>query len=102
MEKGWSDPEHVGKVTINTLDTLSEYFMVESKKGEEKDMNLIIKLSQAMGYQSQIYAGISKTFDMAKRLESVEKLLEHADPELLAMGLNPVIVHTEDGRSKFA
>ncbi len=89
MDKGWSRPEHVGKVTINTLNILSEYFMVETKKGEDKDMNLIIKLSQAMGYQSQIYAGLQKTFDMAKRVADIEKVLETADPESLATGRKP-------------
>jgi len=76
--------------------------MVESKKGEDKDMNLLIKISQAMGYQSQIYAGISKTFDMAKRLEDVEKVLQTADPESLAMGLSPVVQAEIDERVKFA
>ena len=62
----------------------------------------MIKLSQAAGYQAQIYAGLQKTFDMAKRIEEVEKVIQNADPEMLAMGMNPVIVHTEDERTKFA
>lgn len=102
MDKGWSRPEHVGKVTINTLDILSRYFNEEDKKGEDKDMRLLIQLSQAMGYQSQIYAGLQKTFDMAKRVADIEKVLESADPESLAMGMNPVVVHSEDERTKFA
>ena len=102
MDKGWSRPEHVGKVVVNTLDVLTKYFHVEEKKGEDKDMNLVIKLSQAMGYQAQIYAGLQKTFDMAKRIEQVEEVLQNADPESLAMGMSPVVVHTEDERTKFA
>lgn len=102
MDKGWSRPEHVGKVVVNTLDVLTKYFHIEEKKGEDKDMSLIVKLSQAMGYQAQIYAGLQKTFDMAKRIQQVEEALQNADPESLAMGMNPVVVHSEDERSKFA
>ncbi len=102
MDKGWSRPEHVGKVTIHTLDVLSRYFNEEDKKGEDKDMKLLIQLSQAMGYQSQIYAGLQKTFDMAKRVEEIERVLESADPETLAMGLNPVDIAEADERTKLA
>jgi len=102
MKKGWSRPEHVGKVTIHTLDILSGYFNEEHKKGDDRDMNLIIKLSQAMGYQSQIYAGLQKTFDMAKRVEEIESMLQNADPESLAMGLNPVDIAEADERTKLA
>ncbi len=102
MDKGWSRPEHVGKVTVHTLDILSGYFNEENKKGDDKDMNLIIKLSQAMGYQSQIYAGLQKTFDMAKRIEEIEKMVQNADPELLAMGMSPVLQTALDERVKFA
>ena len=102
MEKAWSNPEHVGKLVINNLNVLSRYFNEEEKKGEDKDINLIIKLSQAMGYQAQIYASIQKTFDMTKRVEDIEKILERADPESLAMGLNPVTIADEDRRTTFA
>lgn len=102
MDKGWSNPEHVGKLTIHTLDILSRYFNEEDKKGDDKDMKLIIQLSSAMGYQSQIYAGLQKTFDMAKRVEEIEKVLETADPETLAMGMNPVKIAEDDLRTTFA
>jgi hypothetical protein len=102
MEKGWSRPEHVGKVVVSILDSLTKFYHAEESKGDEKDINLMIRLSQAAGYQAQIYAGLQKTFDMVKRIESVEKVLEHADPELLAMGANPVVIHEEDERTKFA
>ncbi len=102
MKKGWSRPEHVGKLVVNTLDVLTKYFHEEEKKGADKDLGLIVKLSQAMGYQAQIYAGLQKTFDMAKRIEEVEIQLQNADPESLAMGLNPVVIHSEDERTKFA
>ena len=102
MEKGWSRPEHVGKMTIHTLEVLSRYFNEEDKKGDDKDMKLIIQLSSAMGYQAQIYGGLQKTFDMAKRVEEIEAVLEKADPELLAMGLNPVPIAEDDQRSQIA
>lgn len=102
MEKGWSRPEHVGKVVVSILDSLTGFYHAEEAKGEDKDLKLMIQLSQAAGYQAQIYAGLQKTFDMAKRIESVEKVLEKADPEMLAMGANPVVVQTEDERNKFA
>lgn len=102
MEKAWSRPEHVGKAIVSILDSLTKFYHAEESKGDEKDIGLMIKLSQAAGYQAQIYAGLQKTFDMAKRIEQVEKVLEHADPELLAMGTNPVTIAEEDQRTTFA
>lgn len=98
MEKAWSRPDHVGKVVVSILDSLTKFYHAEEKKGEDKDIRLMIQLSQAAGYQAQIYAGLQKTFDMAKRIEQVEKVLEKADPELLAMGTNPVVIHDTDDR----
>jgi len=102
MEKGWARPDHVGKMTIHTLEVLSRHFNEEDKKGDDRDMKLLIQLSSAMGYQAQIYAGLQKTFDMAKRVEYIEAALEKADPESLALGLNPVVIQTVDEREKFA
>lgn len=102
MEKSWSRPDHVGKIVVSILDSLTGFYHAEEDKGDEKDIHLMIKISQAAGYQAQIYAGLQKTFDMAKRIEQVEKLVEKADPELLAMGTNPVSIAEEDQRTAFA
>ena len=99
MKKGWARPEHVGKITIAILDKLSAKFFEEVNK-EDPDFKLLISLSQAAGYQAQLYGGLQKTHDYAKRIEKIEKFMEHADPELLAMGLNPVVIHDSDQRVK--
>ncbi len=102
MEKVWSNPEHVGKLVINNIDTLSKHFNTEEKKGDERDVGLLIKLSQAMAYQAQIYSGLQKAFDMTKRVQQIERVLEKADPEALAMGMNPVVIAEVDERTAFA
>jgi len=102
MDKGWSRPDHVGKAIVSILDSLTGFYHAEESKGEEKDIILMIKLSQAAGYQAQIYAGLQKTFDMAKRIEQVEAVLEKADPEMLAMGASPVLIEENDQQERFA
>ena len=90
--KEWTDPEHVGKVTVSHLNLLSGAFHKEMKKSdEEKNYDLIIKLSQAAGYQAQLYSGLQKNHEFAKRLQSIEKTLSRATPEDLSLGLNPVL-----------
>ena len=101
MAKGWQTAEHVGRVTIGILDILASEFHKHSKKpDDEKDHNLIIKLSQACGYQSQLYSGLQKSIEYAQRLEAVEKTLEFATPEDLAMGKNPVLSEEADLKYK--
>lgn len=103
MRRSWTSPEHVGKITISILNELSKEFHKEAAKpDEEKDGDKLLKIAGACGYQSQVYSGIQKTFDMARRIEEVEKVLERADPEMLAMGANPVTIAEEDQRTAFA
>lgn len=97
MKKGWADPEHVGKITINIIDTLSKEFNIESKK-EEKDKELLLKIAGGIGYQSNIYSGLQKNHDFAKRLVAIEDTLSVADAETLAMGQSPVIIAEDDLR----
>ncbi len=92
MKQGWADPDHVGKVTVSILDVLAKAFHRESAKSEdERDYEKLIKLSQATGYQAQLYSGLQKSHEFARRLQSIEKTLETATPEDLAFGLNPVL-----------
>ena len=99
MKKTWADPEHVGKVTIRILDTLSGQFFKEMKK-EDKGMDLAIKLSQAAGYQAQLYSGLQKSHEFSRRLQSIEKTLSNATAEDLALGQNPVLISETDTESK--
>jgi len=99
--KSWASPYHVGKITISILDKLSAEFHKEFAK-EEKNLETLMKLAGSIGYQSQIYNGIQKTHDFAKRVEKIEATLQVADPETLAMGLNPVIIAEQDQRTTFA
>jgi hypothetical protein len=91
MAKGWATAEHVGHVTISILDVLAKEFHKANAKGEDKDHALLIKLSQAVGYQSQLYSGLQKSIEYAKRLEEVEKVVQHASAEDLALGQSPVL-----------
>jgi len=101
MKNGWADPEHVGKITISILDILTKEFHKANKKADdEKDFDLIIKLSQAAGYQAQLYSGLQKSHEFARRLQSIEKVMQTANPETLALGQNPVIIAEEELKSK--
>lgn len=101
MLTGWARPDHVGKITVAMLDVLSEEFFVESKK-QDRDFEKLIKISQAAGYQAQLYNGLQKNFDFAKRVEEIEEIVRNADPEKLAMGNSPVLVAEEDLRTTHA
>jgi len=90
MPKNWAPASHVGAVTIGLMDVLAGEFYKEFKKGEI-DHSLLIKLSQAAGYQAQLYAGLQKNIEYAARLERVEKDMHRVTPEDLALGLNPVL-----------
>jgi hypothetical protein len=42
----------------------------------------MIKLSQAVGYQSQVYSTVQKNHDFARRLKMIEGELLQTTPEL--------------------
>lgn len=99
MPKGWVPAEHVGKITTSILDILAREFFKESKN-KELDHGMLIKLSQACGYQAQLYSGLQKNIEYANRLESVEKTISGATPEDLAMGNNPVLQEEANLKTK--
>ncbi len=93
MKNGWADPEHVGKVTISILDILSGLFHKEAKKKDDaKDYDLLVKLSQAAGYQAQLYSGLQKSHEFARRLQRLEKDMNTYTPEETALKNNPVLI----------
>jgi hypothetical protein len=76
MAEEWTDPSHVGKISVSIMDILFTEFKKESEKDEDtQDIDKLIKLSQATGYQAQVFSGLQKNHEFAKRLQSVEKLL---------------------------
>ena len=99
MNKNWAEPEHVGKITISILNTLTGEFYKESAK-DEKDYSLLIKLASAIGYQSQLYSSLWKNHEFSKRLQSIEKELQSATPEDLALGRNPAVIAEEEEKSR--
>ena len=101
MAKAWTDPSHIGKIIVSVVNKLSAEFHIEFDK-EDKDFEKLVRLAGSIGYQAQIYNGIQKTHDFAKRVEELESVVQNADPEKLAMGLNPVIIAEEDRRTRFA
>jgi len=99
MHKSWAEPEHVGKITISILDTLSREFHKEAVK-DKPDYSLLVKLSSACGYQSQLYSGLQKHHEFAKRLQRIEKEMQSATAEDLALGKNPVLSAEADRESR--
>jgi hypothetical protein len=75
VHKTWDSVEHVGKVTISILNLLSKEFHKEAKK-EKPDYSLLTKLSSACGYQAQLYSGLQKNHEFAKRLEEIENSMK--------------------------
>ena len=99
MNKTWAEPSHVGKVTISILDIFAREFHKESCK-DQIDHSLLIKLGGACGYQAQLYSGLQKNHEFAKRLQRIEIQVQNADAESLAMINNPVISAEEDRQSR--
>lgn len=101
MTKAWADPDHVGKMVVSVMNVLAAAFHKHSAKSEdERDYDLIIKLSQACGYQAQLYSGLQKSHEFARRLDRIDKVLMTVTPEDLALGLNPVIMAEAEIRSQ--
>ena len=81
MVDDWTDPAHVGKISVSIMDKLYEIFEKEAKKEDEEiNLDVLIKLSQATGYQAQVYSGLQKNHEFAKRLQSIEKTLSGEKP----------------------
>jgi hypothetical protein len=90
--KDWTSAEHIGKISVSMITVLAkEFHKHSSKKDEEKNYDLIIKLSQAAGYQCQLYSALQKSHEYERRLQSVEKTVKTVTSEDLAMLNNPVI-----------
>ena len=96
MNKNWAEPEHIGKITISILNTLTGEFYKESAK-DEKDYSLLIKLASAIGYQAQLYSSLWKNHEFSKRLQSIEKDFERTDSVYLD---SPVVIAEEEEKSR--
>ena len=96
MNKNWAEPEHVGKITISILNTLTSEFYKESAK-EEKDYSLLVKLAGACGYQAQLYSSLWKNHEFSKRLQSLEKNFERTDSIYLN---SPVVIAEKEEKSR--
>ena len=96
MNKNWAEPEHVGKITISILNTLTGEFYKESAK-DEKDYSLLIKLASACGYQAQLYSSLWKNHEFSKRLQSLEENFRRTDSVYLD---SPVVIAEEDEKSR--
>jgi len=96
MNKNWAEPEHVGKITISILNTLTGEFYKESAK-DEKDYSLLIKLASACGYQAQLYSSLWKNHEFSKRLQNLEKNFQRTDSIYLN---NPVVIAEEEEKNR--
>lgn len=93
MVKDWTSPEHVAKIGLSIMHVLAEEFHIEAKKPTgEKDHSLMVKLSQAVGYQSQLFSALQKSHEFARRLNAVEKATHNLTPEELALQYNPALI----------
>ena len=91
--KDWQSAEHVAKIGLSIMHVLAQEFHIEAAKpSAEKDHSLMVKLSQAVGYQSQLFSALQKSHEFARRLQNVEKATRMLSPEELAYKHNPVVL----------
>ncbi len=91
--RDWASAEHVAKIGLSIMHVLANEFHIEAKKPTgEKDHSLMVKLSQAVGYQSQLLSALQKSHEFARRLQQVEKATRMLSPEELAYKFNPVVI----------
>lgn len=92
MAKDRDSPEHVMKIGLSIMHSLAGEFHKEAAKPEgEKDFGLLTKLSQAVGYQSQLFSALKKSHEYERRLQKTERAVRHLTPENLVYENNPVI-----------
>ena len=75
------------------MHVLAQEFHIEAKRPtDERDHTLMVKLSQAVGYQSQLFTSLQKNHEFARRLMQVEKATRIISPEDLAYKNNPTLL----------
>ena len=93
MVRNWESAEHVAKIGLSIMHVLASEFHIEAGKPiGEKDHSLMVKLSQAVGYQSQLFSALQKSHEFARRLQQVEKATRMLSPEELAYKHSPVLL----------
>ena len=91
--KDWTSAEHVASIGLSIMHVLATEFHIEAAKPiGEKDHSLMVKLSQAIGYQSQLFSALQKSHEFARRLNAVEKSTAMLTPEELDYKFNPVVL----------
>ena len=91
--RDWASAEHVAKIGLSIMHVLAQEFHIEAAKPTgEKDHSLMVKLSQAVGYQSQLFSALQKSHEFARRLQQVEKATRMLSPEELAFKHNPALL----------
>lgn len=94
--KDWASAEHVAKIGLSIMEILAKEFHIEaSKPSGEKDHGLMIKISQAVGYQSQLFSALKKSHEFERRLNAVEKKAQKISPQDLAYKNNPVLLEEQ-------
>ena len=98
--KDWTSAEHIGKIAVSTINVLSkEFHKAANQPDDKKDYKLIIALSQANGYQCQLYSALQKSHEYERRLQAVERTVKNSTSDEL-LKLNPVIAAEEELKSQ--
>jgi len=99
--KDWTSAAHVGKIAMSIIDILAKEFHKAAKKPDDKKQyDLMIKLSQAVGYHMTIYSTLQKSHEYEYRLQSVEKTIKEVTPADIVMQYNPVLLEESKVESK--
>ncbi len=97
MARDWTSAQQIAQLGLSIMYELAKEFHIEaSKPSAEKDHNLMIKLSQAVGYQTQLFTSLQKNHEFAKRLVQVEAQTQIISPEDLAYKHNPALMAEQE------
>jgi hypothetical protein len=100
MDK-WTSPGHLSKISAGIIDGLSkEFYKMLNGPDEEKNHELLIKLSSAIGYQGMMYNTLWKSNKLHERIEALEQDMDRPLPEDVAMAQSPVLLEESKLRAQ--
>ena len=91
--KNWTSPGHLSKISAGIIDGLSkEFYRLLKEPNDEKNHDLLIRLSGAIGYQGMMYNTLWKSNELSRRIHSLEEDMAKMPAEDLAMSQSPVLM----------
>ncbi len=91
--KDWTSPGHLSKISSGIIDGLSkEFYRLLKAPIEERDHDVLIRLSGAIGYQGMMYNTLWKSNELSNRIHKLEDDMDNIPASELAMSQSPVLM----------